>query len=704
LTPEENRPLASVIMANLNGEAYVADAVRSVLNQSLVSLELILSDDGSTDASLERARTAAGSDERLRIVEGPSRSGPAAARNRALAVARGEWIAVVDSDDVLHPERLERLVAAAERDRADIVADDLVIFYEDGSRAPRRFLPRDRAHEPTWTTASEWVLGNVIDGRSTLGNLKPVIRRAAAPDILAYDEMLRIGEDFDLIARLLIAGAWMRIYPEPLYFYRKHSSSISHRWSASSLATMIDANDRLAATSPPVERLRAALEIRRASLRDEAAFVDLIAALKAGEWKSAARIALEQPSVLWRLRTPVLERLRATLIQAPPLGGPPTAARGLLPRSRRDLSTLLESALAFAAESPRPLPVRREEVSLAGAAAEDAWIDAGRISPLEARGRVAVIIAAYNARETIAAAVRSALAQPEVAEVCVVDDASTDGTAEVARASADGDSRAKVISQQMNAGPAAARNVAINATTAPWIAILDADDYLLPGRMGGLLQRADHADFVADVLLRDRGDGTPPAAAWDLGPGGARAVDFEALVNGNLSLPGKTLELGFLKPLIRRSFLDDNGLRYRDMRLGEDYELYARALALGARFLIAPAAGYVSVERAGSLSKSHTAEDLRRLRDCDDEIAKIRPLSAAERRALRRRTESVDCRLQWRLLISAYKARDWDAAVKTFRSPPITIYLFARLADEIWGRVRSRLQPRLALLVKRAGR
>jgi succinoglycan biosynthesis protein ExoU len=308
--------------------------------------------------------------------------------------------------------------------------------------------------------------------------------------------------------------------------------------------------------------------------------------------------------------------------------------------------------------------------------------------------RAAIIIAAYNAQDTIGRAIRSALAQPETAEVCVVDDASADATADAARACADEDGRVKVIRQEANAGPAAARNAAIDATSAPWIGVLDADDYLMEGRLGALLAHADRADMIADVLLRDRAGGPAPAAAWALGETAAE-VDLEAFVSGNLTMANRSLELGFLKPLMRRSFLDRHDLRYRaDMRLGEDYELYARALALDARFLITPPAGYVSVERAGSLSKSHSPEDLRRLRDCDDALMRLRQLSPAERRALRRRAESVDCRLQWRLLIDAVKARDLRASVRTFRSPATALYLAARLSEQVWLRSLGRLQPR----------
>ena len=79
-------------------------------------------------------------DKRLLLLSPAGNMGPAAARNRCIEAARGRWIAVLDSDDLMHPDRLARLVAAAERDNADIVADDLLIFDDNNETPPSRCL------------------------------------------------------------------------------------------------------------------------------------------------------------------------------------------------------------------------------------------------------------------------------------------------------------------------------------------------------------------------------------------------------------------------------------------------------------------------------------------------------------------------------------------------------------------------------------
>lgn len=309
--------------------------------------------------------------------------------------------------------------------------------------------------------------------------------------------------------------------------------------------------------------------------------------------------------------------------------------------------------------------------------------------------RIAVVIAAYNASASIERAVRSALAQPETAEVCVVDDASTDSTFAVAERLSQQDGRVAVLRQARNSGPAAARNSAIAATHAPWIAILDADDYLAPGRFAALLAHGDDADFIADAVIR--APQGAPAPAFTPRPQERQTIRFEDFVLGNLGALKGPLDLGFVKPVFRRSFLEQHALRYRsEMRLGEDYQFYAHALALGARFVMTDPAGYISVDREGSLSRQHGERDLELLRDCDAGLATIRQLSANERRAIDRHFASVDCRLQWRRLISAVKARNASAALSTFTSPHSALYLAARLTEQAWARSLGRLAGRSA--------
>lgn len=310
---------------------------------------------------------------------------------------------------------------------------------------------------------------------------------------------------------------------------------------------------------------------------------------------------------------------------------------------------------------------------------------------------VSILIPAYNAAATVARAVKSALVEPEAAEVIVVDDASSDATADAARAADDGSGRLKILTQPRNAGPAAARNRALRESTAAWVGILDADDFFLPGRLQRLLALADRADLIADDIgqVDENAVDGPRKSLLGINSAAPRAVGFTEFVSSNVTdRKHPRGELGFIKPIMRRAFLDQHNLRYQEnMRLGEDYELYARALALGARLLLAPSQGYVSVMRKNSLSGQHSEDDLRNLRDCDLALGKIPGLTAGDHMALRRHYANTDCRLQWRLLINAVKQRDAPAAFAAFLRPwPVPYYLTARLAEQAVLRAGKKLK------------
>jgi succinoglycan biosynthesis protein ExoU len=306
-----------------------------------------------------------------------------------------------------------------------------------------------------------------------------------------------------------------------------------------------------------------------------------------------------------------------------------------------------------------------------------------------------VLIAARDRADTIERAVQSALTQPEVSTVIVVDDGSTDDT--LARAVKCDPHGKRLIVERLNlsAGPSAARNVAIEISKSPWLAILDGDDFILPGRIGKLLSLSADWDFIADDPLQiaeDRiGHETPTSMLSDASRE-PRRIDLEEFVRGNVARRGALRrELGFVKPLIRRSFLDRHGLRYDEgLRLGEDYALYARALASGARFRLVQAAGYVSVMRADSLSARHSKQDLERLRDSDCELMAITTLTLRERRALNAHYLSVDCRVQWLTVIEAFKSRHLVEFLTPFlRSPTVALYVATRLLEELCRRAKK---------------
>jgi succinoglycan biosynthesis protein ExoU len=266
------------------------------------------------------------------------------------------------------------------------------------------------------------------------------------------------------------------------------------------------------------------------------------------------------------------------------------------------------------------------------------------------RDAVCVVIAAKNAEATIRRAVDSALQEECVAEVVVVDDGSSDATATIARNAEDGSGRLQVIELDRNRGPSFARNQAIAHSRAPLVAILDADDFFLAGRFKTMLD-GDDWDFVADNIVfideRSTSHAAPDVPVFEAAP---LFLDLAGFIEGNISRRGASRgEIGFLKPVMRREFLECHGLHYDEsLRLGEDYDLYVRCLARGARYKIVHGCGYGAVVRADSLSGRHRTEDLKQLYEADLAILASQPLALDAKAALRRHADHLRGRYELR--------------------------------------------------------
>ena len=133
---ENNQPLVSVIMPAYNAERYLEECLESVERQTYRDLEILFVDDGSTDGTLEIARSHAESDPRIRVMTQRNQYA-GVARNNGMAKAKGDYLLFLDSDDVFEPSMVELLVARAEETDADVVVCRSTAFDEgDGSTYP----------------------------------------------------------------------------------------------------------------------------------------------------------------------------------------------------------------------------------------------------------------------------------------------------------------------------------------------------------------------------------------------------------------------------------------------------------------------------------------------------------------------------------------------------------------------------------------
>lgn len=290
------------MIAAFNAAPYLAASVESALAQEGVAVEAIVADDGSSDDTLARAEAMAAADPRVVALKAERNGGPSAARNRAIAAARGEWIAVLDADDRFAPWRLARLLAFA-RDREAEIAFDLFSEVDEAG------APVGGSKAPAIATAERWDLRRwAVDnmpgkrgGALGTGYLKPLMKRAfLAEHRLRYRETLRNSEDYLLIAEALAAGASVWCTPEVGYLYTRRSGSISHRIDPDHLKALLAAED--AALAHQFDGFDGAtqtiIDRRAAALRDSLACEEMIAALKARRFLSAPAILARRPTAI----------------------------------------------------------------------------------------------------------------------------------------------------------------------------------------------------------------------------------------------------------------------------------------------------------------------------------------------------------------------------------------------------------------------
>src|SRR5882724_3024199 len=123
--------LVSIIIPAFDAERFIEAALASATGQTLRDIEIIVIDDVSRDATPAIVAAAAGRDPRIRLIRQQRNQGPSAARNAGIAAATGTWIALLDADDRYEPDRLELMIACADRHGADLVSDNLLLIPED---------------------------------------------------------------------------------------------------------------------------------------------------------------------------------------------------------------------------------------------------------------------------------------------------------------------------------------------------------------------------------------------------------------------------------------------------------------------------------------------------------------------------------------------------------------------------------------------
>lgn len=202
--------LVSILIPCYNAEAWVGEAIRSALAQTYPRKEVVVVDDGSTDGSLEVVRSFG---EQIRWESGPNRGGDYA-RNRLLALARGQWLQYLDADDFLLPDKVAgQMEALAAHPEVDILFGPSIMQFHEGEATRRELLPIPEPHDP-WALLATWKLPQTGS---------PLWRRQTVEAAGGWKLGQKVCQEHELYLRLLKAGARFR--------YDDAGGSVYRQWS-----------------------------------------------------------------------------------------------------------------------------------------------------------------------------------------------------------------------------------------------------------------------------------------------------------------------------------------------------------------------------------------------------------------------------------------------------------------------------------------
>jgi succinoglycan biosynthesis protein ExoO len=313
---ERSSPLqkVSVIMPSYNSARTIERAIDSVLAQTHTKWQLVIVDDASTDATVERINECrSGHEEKIEIIRCERNNGPAAARNLAMTRCDGEWLAVLDADDAWRENRLESLLKQAMQASADAVCDNLLGFDDH----------LEKETDPLYLQLPLWLdivtaVAATYAGEYNLGFLKPIVRRSfVSKHHIKYEEDLRTGEDLLYLLSLLRHGGKILCVDVPLYIYTTQVGAASRKLSQSTKSAPRDAEmarslAQFRDRGDPglTEKERQAIDDRISYLNDIAPLAEFRHARLRGNWLNALSLAFASPTVRARLRGILKERLR----------------------------------------------------------------------------------------------------------------------------------------------------------------------------------------------------------------------------------------------------------------------------------------------------------------------------------------------------------------------------------------------------------
>ena len=219
------QPAVSVIIPAYNHAKYISHAIESVLQQTFSDFELVIIDDGSTDNTFDIIRSY--SDPRILAETQPNVDAPTTI-NRAMAKTCGTHIALLNSDDVYHPERLERMLTFMKENRCDYAISDLIPITSNGEEITNIKHPWHVAHSACKRIYAETndMLSALFNANLMVTTSNLMLSRKAVETTGIFNPSLRYLHDYDYLFRL--AHQYANQHPfldEKLAYYRLHRNN-----------------------------------------------------------------------------------------------------------------------------------------------------------------------------------------------------------------------------------------------------------------------------------------------------------------------------------------------------------------------------------------------------------------------------------------------------------------------------------------------
>ena len=307
------KPVVSIVMPVFNVAAFVAESIQSVRSQTWSDWELIVINDGSTDATEAVVRSLAAGEPRIRLLSRPQ-GGAASARNLGLDLAGGAYLAFLDGDDLWREGFLAGAVAMLEAGGTDYLLCGVERLHPDGSRRPVAMTV------PAGVSSAESLLDRHFAGGAPLLMGNVMLRATPALRGFRFKDGCRHGEDTEYLLRALATARAASFLEEPLFRYRFRPGSATHQaWDWRFWLDAIHAMERVlehlvqpgcACSGPTADGVRRRLRHSKYRLLYQmvksGAWSEARALMDRGGWREALRSVAQQEGLLHRFKARIV--------------------------------------------------------------------------------------------------------------------------------------------------------------------------------------------------------------------------------------------------------------------------------------------------------------------------------------------------------------------------------------------------------------